>query len=65
MPESVTLADLVTVLGPRIGLRYVHGEADAGRWILDDASGNEMPMAGHLNLIRPNRIQVIGNLESR
>jgi HPr kinase/phosphorylase len=65
MPESVTLADLVTVLGPRIGLRYVHGEADAGQWILDDASGNEMPMAGHLNLIRPNRIQVIGNLESR
>lgn len=65
MPESVTLADLVTVLGPRIGLRYVHGEADAGQWTLDDVSGNEMPMAGHLNLIRPNRIQVIGNLESR
>jgi HPr kinase/phosphorylase len=65
MPESVTLADLVTVLGPRIGLRYVHGEPDANQWILDDAAGNELPMAGHLNLIRPNKIQVIGSLESR
>jgi HPr kinase/phosphorylase len=65
MPESVPLADLVTALGPRIGLAYVHGEAEAGQRILHDSGDSDLPVAGHLNLIRPNRIQVIGDFEAR
>jgi HPr kinase/phosphorylase len=65
MPESVSLADLVVALGPRIGLRYVHGEAEAQHRILHEPSDTDLSMAGHFNLIRPNRIQVIGDLEAR
>lgn len=65
MSESVSLADLVTALGPCTGLMYVHGEAEARNRILQEPSDAEMTMAGHFNLIRPNRIQVIGDLEAR
>ena len=65
MPDSVTLADLVTALGPRIGLSYAHGEAEASRRFLHEPGDSDLPMAGHLNLIRPNRIQVIGDFEAR
>lgn len=65
MPENVSLADLVAALGPRTGLMYVHGEADAQKRILHEAGDSDLPMAGHLNMIRPNRIQVIGDLEAR
>jgi HPr kinase/phosphorylase len=65
MPESVSLADLVVALGPRIGLTYVHGEAEARHRILHESSEADLSMAGHFSLIRPNRIQVIGDLEAR
>ena len=65
MRESVTLADLVTVLGPRIGLTYAHGEANASLRFLHEPGAGDLPMAGHMNLIRPNRIQVIGDFEAR
>lgn len=65
MPESVTLADLVATLGPRIGLSYAHGETEAGNRLLQEAGDNDLPVAGHLNLIRPNRLQIIGDLEAR
>lgn len=65
MPERLSLADLVAALGPRTGLVYVHGEAEAHQRILHEPSDADLPMAGHFNLIRPNRIQVIGDLEAR
>ncbi len=65
MSESVSLADLVAALGPRTGLMYVHGEAEARNRILHEPGDADLPMAGHFNLIRPNRIQVIGDLEAR
>lgn len=65
MPESVTLAEMVAALRPRIGLSYAHGEAEAGNRTLRETDDNDLPVAGHLNLIRPNRIQVIGDLEAR
>ncbi len=65
MPESVSLADLVAALGPRTGLAYVHGEAEAHNRILHEGGDVDLPMAGHLNMIRPNRIQVLGDLEAR
>ncbi len=65
MPEGVLLADLITALGPRIDLHYVHGEEQAHKRILQDPGDSDLPVAGHLNRIRPNRIQVIGRLEAR
>ncbi len=65
MAESLSLAELVAALGPRTGLVYVHGEAEAHDRILHEADDADLPMAGHFNMIRPNRIQVIGDLEAR
>lgn len=65
MPDTLTLAHLVETLGPRIGLRYVHGADHAQEMVIREPSDSDLPMAGHLNLIRPNLIQVVGRVESR
>lgn len=64
MHESVTVADLVNSLAPRIGLEYVFGMQSAANRILHDATEGGPSIAGHLNLIRPNRIQLIGKTEA-
>ncbi|AGA34286.1 HPr kinase/phosphorylase [Thioalkalivibrio nitratireducens DSM 14787] len=64
MPDKLTLADLVATLGPRMGLTYVHGQKVAADRILPGTTDSDLPLAGHLNLIRPNRIQVIGDREA-
>jgi len=65
MPDQLSLADLITILGPRIGLRCVHGADGASSRDLREPNNGEMSMAGHLNLVRPNLIQVVGTVESR
>jgi HPr kinase/phosphorylase len=64
MPERVSLADLVEALTPRIGMTYVHGKITAAECILYDDTAGGPSMVGHLNMIRPNRIQVIGRTEA-
>ncbi|MGM0552715.1 MAG: HPr(Ser) kinase/phosphatase [Pseudomonadota bacterium] len=63
--RDIRLADLIQALGNRLDLHYVHGERDAKQRFLIGGDGDDLPLAGHLNLIRPNRIQVIGDFEAR
>lgn len=64
MHERVSLADLVEALTPRIGMTYVHGEISAAECILCDDTAGGPSLVGHLNMIRPNHIQVIGRTEA-
>lgn len=61
---ELALSDLVAVLAPRIGLRYVHGAEQAPTRMIHEPVGVDLPAAGHLNLIRSNRIQIVGQVES-
>ncbi|WP_018869831.1 HPr(Ser) kinase/phosphatase [Thioalkalivibrio sp. ALgr3] len=63
--SNITIAALTRAMGSRLDLRYVHGEEAAGDRELLGFGDGDLPLAGHLNLIRPNRIQVIGDYEAR
>lgn len=64
MTAPLTLADLVAALENRIGLRYLQGEQAAQICQFQTDASGELPSVGHLNLIRPHQIQVIGAYES-
>lgn len=63
--RDITVESLIQAMGNRLDLRYVHGEQVAPDRNLVGGDGDDLPLAGHLNLIRPNRIQVIGDFEAR
>ena len=63
--RDITVDALIRALGDRLDLRYVHGEPAAAERNLVGEDSADLPLAGHLNLIRPNRIQVIGDFEAR
>ena len=64
MPHNVRVADLYEALAARLRLELLAGEAGLTRNLIDasdDPSGHIV--AGPLNFIHPNRIQVIGHAE--
>ncbi|WP_019626936.1 HPr(Ser) kinase/phosphatase [Thioalkalivibrio sp. ALJT] len=63
--RDITVDSLIRAMGSRLDLRFVHGEHSAPERKLVGTDGDDLPLAGHLNLIRPNRIQVIGDFEAR
>lgn len=64
MHDAISLSDLVEALTPRVGMTYVHGRLSAGVRILHDDTAGGPSLVGHLNMVRPNRIQVIGKTEA-
>lgn len=64
MNDRVTLRHLVAALGERLRLSWVCGEDAASAPIVGGPPEiANQPLIGGLNLIHPNRIQVIGHLE--
>lgn len=63
--RDINVEGLIQAMGNRLDLRFVHGEHAAPERKLVGEDGDDLPLAGHLNLIRPNRIQVIGDFEAR
>jgi HPr kinase/phosphorylase len=62
MEQSVTTRDLYSALRDRLALEWVAGEAGGHRSLGDVQDGPTL--AGPLNFIHPNRIQVIGRAEA-
>lgn len=66
MQHSVLVRDLFEALGDRLSLTWVAGKAGADRpLLLVGAGASTGIVAGPLNYIHPNRIQVIGLAEER
>ena len=64
MIEGITPKDLFEHLRTHIDLHWIAGTKDADRTMKRKLHwGNHATMVGHLNLIHPNSIQVIGEIE--
>lgn len=64
--QTQTVAKLIAALEQRFGLRWLCGKSAAQRDISKDISwGSHPKVIGHLNVIHPNHIQVIGQIEMR
>ena len=65
MPHRIRIEELWQALGNRIQLHLHAGEEGLNKTLLDDAldEANDL-VAGPLNFIHPNRVQVIGQTES-
>ncbi|MDH5734985.1 MAG: HPr kinase/phosphorylase, partial [Gammaproteobacteria bacterium] len=64
MINGITAQDLFKHLRNHIDLHWIAGTADANRIIKRKLHwANHATMVGHLNLIHPNSIQVIGKTE--
>ncbi len=66
MSEPVTAGSLYQHLQEKLQLSWLAGEAGGGREVrTDDMHSSGSAIAGHLNVIHPNQIQVIGREETR
>ncbi len=66
MPHNVRVRDLFDALSDRLQLSWIAGEAGADNPILSDPSeASTGIIAGPLNYIHPNRVQVIGPAEQQ
>lgn len=64
MSEGLCLRDLVQRYAGRLGLASCSGEAGLDVALAADAPGTYVTaLVGHMNLIRPNRVQVLGAAE--
>ncbi|HEX7028123.1 MAG TPA: HPr(Ser) kinase/phosphatase [Gammaproteobacteria bacterium] len=64
--QQQTVSALIGALEQRFNLHWVAGKCSAKRDISKDISwGSHPKVIGHLNLIHPNHIQVIGQIEMR
>jgi HPr kinase/phosphorylase len=62
--RSITLAELVERVGPRLGLSWISGEEHASETGISAFRAGARPsLVGFLNLIHPNRLQIIGEEE--
>jgi HPr kinase/phosphorylase len=64
MSDSLTVRSLVEAMDERLGLQWVAGLRGAGLVLARNAAAEGTPsLVGHLNLIHPNQIQVLGRDE--
>jgi HPr kinase/phosphorylase len=62
--RSITLAELVERVGPRLGLSWISGGEGASETRISAfRAGSRPSLVGFLNLIHPNRLQIIGEEE--
>lgn len=63
MTHPVTVRDLLSSLQPRLQLEWVGGKTAGDRSIQAAPTESGITLVGHLNLIHPNRVQVLGTRE--
>lgn len=64
MSGRITARELFDALGERLQLRWRAGLAGAGRMLDRDEHGDRRPsLAGYLNIIYPNKVQILGGEE--
>ncbi|EDY87568.1 HPr kinase/phosphorylase [gamma proteobacterium HTCC5015] len=64
MSETTLVADLFRYLNEKLELRWLAGENSAEQAINTNiAWGNHPKVVGHMNLVHPNRVQVLGEIE--
>ncbi|ANB01361.1 HPr(Ser) kinase/phosphatase [Ectothiorhodospira sp. BSL-9] len=66
MTDSLTVSNIMEVMEERLGLVWVAGTQGCGRSISHRSTPHGSPsLVGHLNIIHPNQIQVLGSDEMR
>jgi len=64
MSDATRVADLIHSIEKNLELTWVAGQNSAGQIINTNiAWGNHPKVVGHMNLIHPNRVQVLGEIE--
>ena len=60
MDNDLTIRDFVQSHGERLGLTWQAGQKGELRLLQSDRSETGIPIAGYLNLVKPNQVQVLG-----
>jgi HPr kinase/phosphorylase len=60
MNNDLTTRDFIQSHGERLGLNWQAGQAGENRLLLSEKSVTGVPIAGYLNLVKPNQVQVLG-----
>ena len=60
MKNDLTTRDFMQSHGERLGLNWQAGQAGENRLLQNEKVMTGIPIAGYLNLVKPNRVQVLG-----
>ena len=60
MDNNLTIRDFIQSHGERLGLHWQAGQKGENRILLNEKSKTGIPIAGYLNLVKPNQVQVLG-----
>ena len=60
MKNDLTTRDFIQSHGERLGLNWQAGQAGENRLLQNEKAMTGIPIAGYLNLVKPNRVQVLG-----
>jgi len=60
MNNDLTTRDFIQSHGERLGLNWQAGQDGENRLLQSDKSVTGIPIAGFLNLVKPNQVQVLG-----
>ena len=63
MPERITPAELFEQMQERLGLRWSAGEQTDRVLVAGDTNARRPSLAGYLNIIYPNKVQILGSEE--
>ena len=63
MDNNLSTRDFIQSHGEKLGLKWQAGEKGEHRLLQSEQSPTGIPIAGYLNLVRPNRVQVLGPKE--
>ncbi|HHJ12630.1 MAG TPA: HPr(Ser) kinase/phosphatase [Chromatiales bacterium] len=65
MPEQMTASELFEELSRRLDCRWLAGHTGGDRLLRPPHLSDNTALLGHLNLIHPNQVQVLGSTETR
>ena len=60
MDNNLTIRDFIQSHGERLGLCWQAGQKGENRLLQNEKSQTGIPIAGYLNLVKPNQVQVLG-----
>jgi HPr kinase/phosphorylase len=60
MSNVLTIRDFIQSHGERLGLKWQAGQTGENRLLQNEKVMTGIPIAGYLNLVKPNRVQVLG-----
>ena len=58
--NDLTVRDFIQSHGERLGLNWQAGQDGENRLLHNEKSDLRIPIAGYLNLVKPNQVQVLG-----